>query len=206
MNVPAWMHAVALGGAVILGVTVLASPEGAETTLAAVLASHGMTADAAADIPITEREETELAGVSIDTVEARAGNRRLTARILQDVGPRFADQYTTDTVQSVTVSFTQQTAPYAAVPVPHVDCTDGFRPTVSSRSVNGRNRTLIELYADKSRSYTCLSDEAMYRAAVLVLYCPDAGNVVEVEAFEPRDGAPGIMAWVSAIRCLEQPS
>lgn len=191
-----------LAAVVVVGGAVMLLPgEKHATTVASVLAEEGVRVTGAANMNITGVDEETVAGIRMDQVSAEEDDRRLEIRVLKDIEETFASRYIEDRVKDITGRFVQREAPYAAVPVPEVNCTTGFTPTVSRQPNDDRNKTIISLYADKNREYTCLRDTAAYRAGIVMLYCPSARTVAEFSFFVPYDRQWNVSEEASSISC-----
>lgn len=154
-----------------------------EESLATFLESGGYRLENAANYSTDEVNEKTVAGISVTELEARSGEKRVSASIYSDVEEDFASSYIRDRREELASIYTDTPAPYEGIPGREVDCPERFVPKFEG---NSTEREQFNLYSDSERKIgACSNATAEHRTRISILYCPDTRNLISLKISQP---------------------
>jgi arylsulfatase A-like enzyme len=125
-----------------------------------------------------------IGGNEVEEISAADGKTTIDIKLIKDVDSDFALEYLNQQRNNV-ISLYNGVAPYTSKPGVE-NCEEAYRPQVTRKN----NLTVIELYADESKSYGACEEDAFYEVQIALGYCQSSDLLFNIADFTPISESP----------------
>lgn len=129
-----------------------------------------------------DRKET-VTGKEARVIKASEKETEIKVRVLSNISSNFAQEFIENERNSI-LSVYGGIAPYTSKPGAE-KCEEEFQPRTRELNSSSIEGTVIDLYADDSKSYGACSENAFYSSKIIIGYCDSTKKLFKMNIYKP---------------------